>query len=420
VSWPRRIPSWLVGSGVIGIAMALQNLGTYGFTLAAARMLGPGEYGAVAAVMGLMMVLQVVSLGLQATGARQVAAAPEAQPAIERKVLRAAVLAATALGAGTLLLSPLVATLLRLDTVLGAVLLAAATVPLTLVGGQAGILQGERRWGPLAGIYLAVGLGRIGCGVAGMAWRDDLVGAMAGVAVGNVLPALVGRWAVRHPSAPVPGRGAEPTEGPVPTEGSVLREVAHDTHALLAFFALINADVVVARVVLDDHTGGLYAGGLILAKAVLFLPQFVVVLAYPSMAAGRRRMLNQALAVVLGLGAAATAAVLLLAPLAVLFVGGEAYEPLQPRLWAFAVLGTLLALVQLVVYSAVARQHRGAVVVLWVGLLALVAAALPVETVDALLVRVVAVETAVLLLLLLFSDRHLERPSRSPAPPSLP
>ena len=63
---------------------------------------------------------------------------------------------------------------------------------------------------------------------------------------------------------------------------------------LLAFFALSNVDIVIARNVLDEHDAGLYAGGLILTKAVLFLPQFVVVIAFPSMAtqAERRRALT--------------------------------------------------------------------------------------------------------------------------------
>ena len=61
----------------------------------------------------------------------------------------------------------------------------------------------------------------------------------------------------------------------------VIREIVHNSQALLAFFALSNADIVVARNVLDDHDAGLYAGGLILTKAVLFLPQFVVVRRVP-------------------------------------------------------------------------------------------------------------------------------------------
>ena len=55
--------------------MGVMNVTTYGFTILAARLLGPAEYGALAAVMGLLLVVNVLSLGLQATGARRVCAA---------------------------------------------------------------------------------------------------------------------------------------------------------------------------------------------------------------------------------------------------------------------------------------------------------------------------------------------------------
>ena len=68
----------------------------------------------------------------------------------------------------------------------------------------------------------------------------------------------------------------------------ILRETFHNSQVLLAFFALSNADIVIARNVLDEHDAGLYAGGLILTKAMLFLPQFVVVVAFPSMSTAER------------------------------------------------------------------------------------------------------------------------------------
>ena len=51
----------------------------------------------------------------------------------------------------------------------------------------------------------------------------------------------------------------------------------------------MNCDVIVARNILDGHDAGLYAGGLILTKAMLFLPQFVVVVAFPSMSTAHER-----------------------------------------------------------------------------------------------------------------------------------
>jgi len=374
--------------------MGVMNLGTYGFTLAAARLLGPREYGAVAAVMGLMLVLGTLSLGFQATAARRVSTD---ETHAEAELLRSAEVGALGLAVATLLAAPLVSTVLRLDSWWSAVLLAAAVLPLTLMGGFAGIFQGEGRWRALAAVYVGVGAGRLLLGLAGMlAWRSA-EGALLGVAAGNLVPAAIGWWCLRR-------RGRADVE-PTRPRGSlrpVLTEVLHDCHALLAFFAMSNVDVIIARRMLSEHEAGLYAAGLIMAKAVLFLPQFVVVLAFPTMVRERRsRMQLQALLLVLAIGVLATAAAWLLAPLAVLFVGGDAYAALEPTIWAFAGIGGLLAMIQLVGYGSMARQHRAAVALLWGGLGVLLLAGLAVSSTTELLVTVATVHATVLLGLVL-------------------
>jgi O-antigen/teichoic acid export membrane protein len=383
----------------IAVAMGLMNVSTYAFTLIAARLLGPREYGALAAVMGLLLVVNVVSLGLQATAARRVSAAPHDLEHIEADILTASYKSAAALALLCLAATPLVAMVLRLDSWLSAALIAVTAVPLTVMGGQAGILQGERRWLPLAGIYLATGVGRVVFGTAALLLRPDTLSAMVGVALGAVLPVLVGSAALRHATR-LAGR-TEPVLGTGGSSRRVLRELTHNSHALLAFFALSNADVVIARVMLGEHQSGLYAGGLILAKAVLFLPQFVVVIAFPSMSeqGARLAMVVRALAMVLSIGLVATVGAWLLSGLAVTFVGGDAYAGLTSIIWVFAAIGTLLAMIQLLVYNVVARQSRGAVLVVWAGLAALFLLSPTVDSVTYLLTAVVAVQSAVLLTL---------------------
>src|SRR5689334_13106306 len=95
--------------------MGLMNVATYGFVILAAHLLGPREYGGVASMMGLLLVASVLALGLQATGARQVAAAPEDRDAIEDAILAATNRAALALGALLLVLTPLISWALSLD-----------------------------------------------------------------------------------------------------------------------------------------------------------------------------------------------------------------------------------------------------------------------------------------------------------------
>jgi O-antigen/teichoic acid export membrane protein len=387
---------------VIAVAMAIMNLTTYGFVIVAARILGPAEYGALAAVMGVLLVVNVLSLGLQATGARRVSATPESLPAIEREVLSTSYGSALLLGLVVLVASPVISEVLHLDSWIPAALVGVTAVPLSVMGGQAGILQGERRWGPLAGIYVAVGLGRIGCGTIALIVEPNTTGAMVGVTIGAIIPSIIGWLALRHPDRAHVRSGPRGETTPRWARGGVFREVVHNSHALLAFFALSNADVIIARVTLPEHQAGLYAGGLILSKAVLFLPQFVVVIAFPSMSsrgAGRRMHLIS-LASVMLIGLVTTLGVAVLSSLAVVFVGGSQYSDLQGRLWAFAALGTLLAMLQLMIYNIVARQRQRTVLLVWGAFLVLYAWTPFIDTLDTLLTVVLCVDAMLFLLLL--------------------
>ena len=388
---------------LIAVAMGVMNLTTYGFVILAARLLGPAEYGALAAVMGVLLVVNVLSLGLQATGARRVSAAPEELPTIEREVLSTSYSSALLLGLVVLVASPAIATLLHLDSWTPAALVGVTAVPLSVMGGQAGILQGERRWGPLAGIYLAVGLGRIGCGTVALLIEPNTSGAMVGVTIGAFIPTFIGWLALRHPDR-AHTRLTQPQQQTAPrwARGGVFRETVHNSHALLAFFALSNADVIIARVTLEEHQAGLYAGGLILSKAVLFLPQFVVVIAFPSMSSrgATRRMHLVSLAAVMVIGSVTTLGVAVLSSLAVVFVGGSQYAELQDQLWIFAALGTLLAMLQLMVYNIVARQRQRTVLLVWGAFLVLYASTPFVNAYETLLTVVVCVDALLFLLLL--------------------
>lgn len=390
-----RLARLLHSSAGIAIAMAVMNVGTYGFQIASARLLGPGQYGALAGVMALLMVLSVLQLGLQATSARRIAADPEHVAAVEAAVLRTGWRTALVLGAVTVLAAPVVTKLLRLDGLLPAVLLGLAVVPATVMGAQAGVLQGERRWLPLSLVYLAVGVPRLLLGIGFLlVWRSE-TSAMLAVLLSSWAPVLVGAWALgRHPR-----RATEVTEGEIRRD--VLRETLGGSAALLAFFAMANLDIVVARSVLDEHDAGLYAGGLIVTKAVLFLPQFAVVVLFPSMSTGTesRAAVIKGLAFLGALGAACVAATYLLSDLALIFIGGSEYAPVQDRLWIFAVLGALLALLQLLVYAGLATRGVATKYLVGIGAVALVGLGATASSVTGLATTVGAVDLAVLLVL---------------------
>ncbi len=401
------VRGFLRSGSAMAVSISVANVATYGFTLIAARALGPHEYGAVAALLAAMLVIGVLQLGLQATAARRVSAEPEHRAEIEHEIVRVGWRASLALGLILLALSPLVERLLRLDSVITAIWLAVAAVPLNLMGAQAGILQGERRWGALSLVYLAVGIPRVAVGGAFIAWRPDQTAAIAGVALSAVFPTVVGWWALRSGERFVPDQ-TQAAERRHPTR-DILREIAHNSQALLAFFALSNADILVARHALDSHRAGIYAAGLILAKAMLFLPQFVVVVAFPSMSteSGRGPALRRSLLLVGLLGVVGTLGAFFLRSLALVFVGGSAYAEVSDRLWLFALLGTILSMLQLLVYAVLARSGRRPVLLVWAGFVVVLLVGLTTSSVTGLLTLVLVCDTALLVALLLTDARGL-------------
>jgi O-antigen/teichoic acid export membrane protein len=213
------------------------------------------------------------------------------------------------------------------------------------------------------------------------------------------------------PSAQPPAQQPAPEERQHPTR-DILRETGHNSQALLAFFALSNADVVVARHALDSHRAGIYAAGLILAKAMMFLPQFVVIVAFPDMSTetGRRQALLKSLGLVGALGVVGVAGAFALRGLALVFVGGSAYDEISGQLWLFALLGTILSMLQLLVYAVLARSGRRPVLLVWAAFAVVVVLGSMATSVTGLLTVVLACDS-VLLLALLLTDVRKQAPA---------
>ena len=394
-----RIRSLLAGGGSIAIAMGVMNVATYAFTMIAARMLGPKSYGAFAGLMATLLVVAVLQLGLQATAARRIAAEPAHVAQIEKTILGVTYRAAAALGVLLLVLAPLLNQILRLDSLATAALLSVVSIPFTIMGGQAGILQGERRWAALSVLYILSGVPRLIIGTALIVWRPTEFAALVGIGIGACFPVIAGWWFLRRPRDP--GVHSE-------DHGfrRVMAETFHNSQVLLAFFALSNVDIVLARNVLDEHDAGLYAGGLILTKAVLFLPQFIVVIAFPSMAtqSGRRRALTGSLSLI----AAARRR------------RDRSARPSYPtsRWSSWAATATTRspttcgssrssarssAMLQLLVYSVLARQGQRSVYLVWIALAVIIGVGLTTSTLRGLLTVVITTDAVLLAALLCIS-----------------
>ena len=95
-----------VSGGQVAVAMMVMNVSSYGYTMLTARIVGPQEYGAFVAALNLLLVIQVVALGLQATAARRIAANPDHVAAVETSIMSLTLRVALVLGSVLALLSP--------------------------------------------------------------------------------------------------------------------------------------------------------------------------------------------------------------------------------------------------------------------------------------------------------------------------
>ncbi len=364
-SAPRRSPARqrvVSQAAIVAAAMAVGNVLSYLLSVTASRRLGPEQFGALGALLGLIVVGYVVALALQMVTTRRLATGEETLPGA---LTRAALWASWGLGALGLALAAPLARFLHLD-VLPLLLVAATFVPMTWSGFVQGLALGRERF---ALVGLAVSLfsfGKVGGGLVGLALTSDVNGVMWGTAVGTWIGVAAATWFTRQLVAP-PSRARHP---------EVSREVGHVGHALLAMFVLTNVDVVLARHFLTARDAGLYAAGAIVTKITFWLPQFITVVALPRFADVHRRRsaMTTSVTATATVGLVSTAVAVVAGTTVVLVIAGPAYEGLSPFVWLFAAEGAVFALAQLLLYARLSREDRTAVVAVWAAVLALVTA----------------------------------------------
>src|SRR6266508_2833285 len=303
---PRQVPARvsLRRAGLLmGAAMGAGNVLNYAYSLAMVRPLGPAGYGALAALLALVLIGAFPGMALQVVVARHTALRGNDQRAIGE--LWAGALGATLAGGAGLgllgvLAAPAVTGFLHLGSLAPALWLAAALAPLPAIAALQGMLQGRERFGALAAVLLAAAAGKLAVGMALVALGAGVAGAVAGAAAGGVLALLAGLALVRSPLAG--SRWRWRPRGAVALGGVLAAGVA-----VLGLLLLANLDVLLARHHLSSRAAGLYAAGAVMAKIAFWAPQFVIIVVFPRLVTpqGRSRLLGRAAAVVAAGGAAA-------------------------------------------------------------------------------------------------------------------
>jgi O-antigen/teichoic acid export membrane protein len=252
------------------------------------------------------------------------------------------------------LAAPVLDRFLSLGGPTAAVWVAVGVAATTALAALQGIAQGRQDFPRLAAILIVYAAGRVAGGIAGLVVVDSVTGALAGVAAG-VLAATAVAWLLV--GRPRPARGS----------WRVI-ELLVAGQALAGLYLLTNLDPVLARHYLPAAASGLYGAGAVLAKAAFFLPQAVVLVLLPQLAASPRpgRTLWTGLAVLAGLGVLMTGVTRLAGGLAVTAVGGSAYRELAGPAWMFVAVGSALGVVQLLLYAQLAADRAHATIAVWV------------------------------------------------------
>jgi O-antigen/teichoic acid export membrane protein len=345
-----------MSAAAVPVTFVLANTLSYALLLVAAHVLSESAYGRLSSLLGLLLIATIPMLALQTVAARR--CATEAGPA---GIVRGTVVVGLGAAAVVAVLSPAAAAFLHLHDA-GGVLLVAATVPAGAVLGAAmGVAQGRRRFGRLAALILVSTGGRSASGLAALLIGRSPGATLAGIALGMTLAALLVATAGR-------GTGGGHLAAMHDRTGSgVLVETFHAAHGHGTFLLLTSLDVLLARHVLSSSAAGVYAVGAVVTRMTVWLPQSVIAVMFASLAEveRHRRTARQASLVVLGLGAVVTAGTALVGPLAVTVVGGAKYHELDHRMWLFALLGALLAMLQLSMLAGLAQRSGQRAALLW-------------------------------------------------------
>ena len=330
------VGSVAIGSMVANVCMYVVHL------VASAHFLDVSEYGEFAVLLSAMLVLGVPAMALQNVIAREVVLGGD-----EGRLRALGVVTTCWVVVLTVVATPLVALLLRTDVATTAAALASAPLLALIAAGQ-GILQGRGEFRALSWVLAVVGVARsmpiIGAFAAGAGPAGGLLAGTLGAAASAGVVWLV-VWSMSRAGGP----------GRAPSGAAGVLSVVRASQVQLVLIVASSIDLLLSPRVLDAEEVGVYALGAIATKVAFWLPQAIGVVFYPRLADPARSSasLRQAVTVVAGIGVVLT----VLAGPVVPFVFGDGYDALVPILWLFAYIGAALAVLQVVLLSAIARDR---------------------------------------------------------------
>lgn len=346
---------------LLALALGLLNGSNYLFHVVVSRMLGPADYGALAALLAVVLVLSIPFSVVQTALAEKTAAFRTAQRAHDVSELAADALktftpVACAAAVCVLLLgTPLLTVFLHVgyDSTILLAPYVAASVPMSVAYG---VLQGALRLKALALLLLLSVVVRLVFGVTFVWIGLGVPGALLGTVLATVLPIPVALRILRVDMA-----GWRRARRAL---GSVRGELASALLGLTSFWILAEIDIALARHYLDGQDAGYYSSAGIIARALLFLPAAVGLVAFPRFVEARAdpnaalRWLRLSVGAVAVLGVVGGVGMVLLREPIIGLAFGDRFLPGADLIPILAPAMAALAVVNLLVYFHIAQGSR--------------------------------------------------------------
>jgi O-antigen/teichoic acid export membrane protein len=359
------------------LGMMAVNSANFGFHLVVSRLLAPSEYGALGALLGLLVVLAVPAGALQVVITREVAArraraSAEVVPLVLGPLLSQAVVGGVVIATTLVVIAPVVRGFLHLERLDQAVLLAAYVIPVAIGLVPKGVMLGESRFRLLAFAFVVGSIVKLGLGAALVNSGRGVEGAMAAAVLGEVVSAGILLPSLRRFLEPVPG-----------SERVLVRwrDSGSAIFAFTGFWMLTGIDTLLARHFLTRQVSGFYVAASTAAQIAMFLPGAISIVVFPTFARANgtgpeaRSALIEALAVVGAVGIL-VAAVIVVAPSFVIgTLFGKAYGASSGVAGLLALSAALLGLVGVLMHFHLAARSRTAASLSWLGVVFIIIAA---------------------------------------------
>lgn len=419
------VPSMGRASATLAGAMLIASAANYLLNLCLARWMSPDEFGDANLMVTLMLACSAVAVALQLLTARRVSTtgddagqAGDSHAGVRRQSLRRAWIIGGVIGSVVVIGAPTLRTATSSASAVPFVILAVG-IPMYLAQAvERGVLQGQLRFGRLALTFLVEAATRLAATLGAVALGFGVVGATTGLSI-----SFLASWSAARPTRPpttamthsrTNSRTTAVTTSGITlrsdTNGLARRAAGATSILLLAQIIINNGDVVLAKIMFDADSAGVYAVVALIGRGVFFLTWSVVMAAFPMAARdGSRAVVRRAVLMVATLSATATAAVAIVMPRLTGVIFGDEYLSASGEFARYAVATSLFAVANVIATLELASGRGTAAAVVLFGAVAqttvLLTAGSPTAMVDIQIGAMGAVAAATIIVFLRSAPR---------------